>query len=103
MLKIGYMVPEFPGQTHTFFWREINEIESLGDIVKIVSTRMPVNRLRAHEWSKVAERRTYYLHPLGLGIAADVFWIRASGLLRCFWLIASVRDASLTERLALPL
>ena len=30
--RIGYLIPEFPGQTHAFFMREREELEKLGKI-----------------------------------------------------------------------
>ena len=41
-VRIGYLVPEFPGQTHAFFWREIRALEGLGVEPVIVGTRFPV-------------------------------------------------------------
>ena len=29
-LRIGYIVPQCPGQTHIFFWREIRALEAMG-------------------------------------------------------------------------
>ena len=29
-LRIGYVVPQFPGQTHIFFWREVRALEAMG-------------------------------------------------------------------------
>lgn len=59
--KIGYLVPQFPGQTHIFFWREIAEMEKRGTNVRIFSTRSPPKGLIAHDWSAVAMARTRYL------------------------------------------
>ena len=59
--KIGYLVPQFPGQTHIFFWREIAEMEKRGVDVQIFSTRMPPSGLIAHDWSTKAMARTHYL------------------------------------------
>jgi glycosyltransferase involved in cell wall biosynthesis len=64
MLKIGYFVPQFPGQTHSFFQREIVWIEKLGIIVKIISTRLPPNSLISHDWSEEYIKRTYYLNKV---------------------------------------
>jgi hypothetical protein len=38
---IGYLIPEFPGQTHIFFWREIQELRQLGIQPELVSTQPP--------------------------------------------------------------
>ncbi len=59
--KIGYLVPQFPGQTHIFFWREIAELERRGVQVRIFSTRPPPKGLIAHDWSAAAMARTCYL------------------------------------------
>ena len=73
MTTIGYIVPEFPGQTHIFFWREIACLEKLGVKVDIVSTRPPPSEIRSHTWSDNAEKRTTYLQvgssvSIGIGI-----------------------------------
>ena len=59
--KLGYLVPQFPGQTHIFFWREIAELEARGVEVHLFSTRPPPPGLVAHDWSERAMARTTYL------------------------------------------
>ncbi len=66
-LRIGYLVPQFPGQTHIFFWREIRALEAMGHAVHVLSTRKPPDGLIAHDWSDDAMARTTYLgrlHPV---------------------------------------
>lgn len=60
-LRLGYLVPQFPGQTHIFFWREIAELEARGVEVHLLSTQPPPAGLIAHDWSAEAMRRTSYL------------------------------------------
>lgn len=60
-IQLGYFVPEFPGQTHIFFWREIQRLEALGASVHIVSTRKPPQKIISHSWSDEAKSRTIYL------------------------------------------
>lgn len=60
-LRIGYLVPQFPGQTHIFFWREVQALEAMGHEVHLLSTRVPPSGLIAHSWSKDAIARTTYL------------------------------------------
>ena len=64
-LRIGYLVPQFPGQTHIFFWREIKALESMGHEVRVLSTRKPPAGLIAHDWSAEAMTRTHYLGDAG--------------------------------------
>ena len=60
-VQLGYLVPEFPGQTHGFFWRELGVLAQLGIAADIVSTRRPgLNGARA-DWSDDAASVTTYL------------------------------------------
>ncbi len=67
--KLGYLVPQFPGQTHIFFWREIAELEKHGVSVDLLSTRRPPAGLVAHDWSEAAMARTTYLGRPDIGAA----------------------------------
>ncbi len=60
-LNLGYLVPQFPGQTHIFFWREIADLERLGAVPHLFSTRPPPPGLVSHDWSEAAVARTTYL------------------------------------------
>jgi colanic acid/amylovoran biosynthesis glycosyltransferase len=53
-LLIGYMVPEFPGQTHIMFWREILALREHGIDVALVSTRRPNSAIVSHSWANQA-------------------------------------------------
>ena len=67
--KLGYLVPQFPGQTHIFFWREILELETRGVDPVLFSTRPPPPGLVAHSWSDEAAARTDYLGRIAPGDA----------------------------------
>jgi glycosyltransferase involved in cell wall biosynthesis len=54
-------VPQFPGQTHIFFWREIQHLERMGIEVHLFSTMPPPPGLISHSWSQEAMDRTTYL------------------------------------------
>ncbi|GAA6207059.1 hypothetical protein NBRC116601_03520 [Cognatishimia sp. WU-CL00825] len=58
---LGYLIPQFPGQTHIFFWREILALERMGINVALFSTRPPPPGLISHVWSDEAMKRTEYL------------------------------------------
>lgn len=50
-MKIGFLIPEFPGQTHSFFWREISHLtEESEHEAHIISTRLPAQPVR-HSWT----------------------------------------------------
>jgi colanic acid/amylovoran biosynthesis glycosyltransferase len=60
---IGYLVPEFPTQTHAFFWRELTAIEEAGTPVQVFSTRRPPPEACPHAFRDAARARTRYLFP----------------------------------------
>jgi len=64
-MRIGYLVPEFPGQTHAFFWREQLALQNQGCEVTLLSTRKPPIDACAHAFRDEARRRTSYLLPPG--------------------------------------
>ncbi|MCG8557009.1 MAG: glycosyltransferase family 4 protein [Proteobacteria bacterium] len=70
-MKIGYLVPEFPGQTHAFFWRELRQLRQLGVDAELVSTRPPAAGLVSHDWSSEAISQTSYLTQVSLADVAD--------------------------------
>jgi glycosyltransferase involved in cell wall biosynthesis len=59
--RLGYMVPQFPGQTHAFFWRELRALEAMGVEVALISTRPPPAGVVSHGWAAEAAARTTYL------------------------------------------
>ncbi len=74
-MGIAYLLPEFPGQTHTFFWRERTALQRIGVTTHLVSTRRPAKKIRSHDWADEAERATFYLNEIRL---LDVFQIPLS-------------------------
>ncbi|MGB0766131.1 MAG: exopolysaccharide biosynthesis GT4 family glycosyltransferase EpsE [Phycisphaeraceae bacterium] len=87
-MRICYLIPEFPGQTHAFFWREASELAKLGGDSTFVSTRQPPRRIKSHVWGPEAEAATTYLFPLGLSalpgvmltllLAGPLGWLRVA-------------------------
>lgn len=65
-VTLGYLVPEFPGQTHGFFWRETGVLKELRIHPDIVSTRRPRQDSVNKEWGGQADRLTTYLVPSSL-------------------------------------
>lgn len=71
-MNLGYLVPEFPVQTHAFFWREIAAIEEAGTSVRLYSTRRPLESACPHSFASEARDRTTYLFPPRPGAAAEL-------------------------------
>jgi glycosyltransferase involved in cell wall biosynthesis len=65
--RLAYLMPEYPGQTHTFIRREIDAMRAMGAEVVLFSTRRPPSRIVIHEWARRATEETTYLHPLPSG------------------------------------
>ena len=60
--KIAVLIPEFPGQTHSFFWREIEALRLYHGLgAQIISTRL-APRPVMHDW--VAQADAIQLHPM---------------------------------------
>lgn len=77
--KIGYLIPQFPGQTHIFFWREILALERLGIEPVLFSTTKPPAGLISHSWSLEAMDRTEYLGQIKpLAAASTVLGVTPS-------------------------
>ena len=65
-MRIAYLVPEFPGQTHIFFWREIKVLSRIGVETHVVSTRRPPKAIISHLWAEAAQANTFYLAEIGV-------------------------------------
>jgi colanic acid/amylovoran biosynthesis glycosyltransferase len=62
-VRWGYLVPDFPTQTHVFFWREIQALRGMGEQVFLVSTTRPPLSACRHEFAVSAAKETHYLYP----------------------------------------
>src|SRR5262245_13132202 len=65
-MRIAYLIPEFPTQTHIFFWRERTALRKIGISTYLVSTRRPPKAVMLHEWAAQAEAETFYLADVRL-------------------------------------
>lgn len=81
-VSFGYLVPEFPGQTHAFFWREIEALRRLGAQPCIISTRKPRRAGRTHTWAVPAAAAASYLFPGSPGRLLAASGLIASTALR---------------------
>ena len=63
-MRIGYVIPEFPSQTHVWIWREILHVRAWDMPMRIFSTQKPDKQDRArHAFADEAEAETTYLWP----------------------------------------
>ncbi|MEL6791999.1 MAG: colanic acid biosynthesis glycosyltransferase WcaL, partial [Pseudomonadota bacterium] len=61
--RIGYLAPDFPSQTHAFFWREAQALAEAGVAPKFFSTRRPPDAACPHAFGPEARAGTTYLFP----------------------------------------
>jgi glycosyltransferase involved in cell wall biosynthesis len=64
-MRIAYLIPEFPSQTHAFFWRERAALKKIGIATYLLSTRRPPKAVISHDWATQAESETVYLADIG--------------------------------------
>ena len=96
---IGYLVPEFPSQTHVFFWREIQALRQAGVPVHLISSRRPEPGACRHEFAETATRQTYYLYPPRLLKAMGTLLTRPLKTLKALRYIFGLRESSWKKRL----
>lgn len=98
---IGYLVPEFPSQTHAFFWRELRAIEESGVTVRILSTKCPPKESCPHAFADEARARTEYLFPPNLGATLAALVTRIPKTLQAIKYIFGLQETSIGNRIKL--
>lgn len=103
--RIGYFIPEFPGQTHIFFWRERAILTELGVEADLVSTQRPAKGIASHVWADDAQKNTVYLVPFTTKdfVIAFIEILKAgpTAWVQCFSIVAKAKDLSLFQKLRL--
>jgi glycosyltransferase involved in cell wall biosynthesis len=102
---IAYLMPEFPGQTHTWIWREIVHMREWGVDVRLFSTQPPDAQTAArHAFAAAARAETTYLWPRPVrSMIAAVAWAtltRPRRLLRAAAVVSALDGLSLRNRAA---
>jgi glycosyltransferase involved in cell wall biosynthesis len=85
--RLGYLVPEFPRQTHIFFWRECEQLRRRGVDPFFLSTRRPPPTACPHAFRDQAAAATHYVFPPPAWSVFNLFG-RPKGAWRalCYWL-----------------
>jgi colanic acid/amylovoran biosynthesis glycosyltransferase len=96
-LRLGYFVPQFPAQTHAFFWREARALEEMGHHIEFLSSRRPPDTASRHAFAAKARERTYYTYPPNV---EGLRWMAShpSKVARCVRYLSELRGASVRER-----
>src|SRR5688572_13106122 len=98
MTRLGYLVPEWPAQTHAFFWRELSALRAYGDVVSIFSTRRPPDDACQHAFADEARATTHYLYPPRPSAAASVLLSRPAQVAKAVHYLAMLRETEWKER-----
>ncbi|MEM1183406.1 MAG: glycosyltransferase family 4 protein [Planctomycetota bacterium] len=100
-MNLGVLIPEFPGQTHSFFLREIRALRDAGHTVRTLSTRPPPESERSRSDDSESEsKRCVYLGEPGRLIGASPGGA-VSSLVNAGRLGKVLGRASASERVAL--
>ena len=99
-MRLGYLVPEFPTQTHAFFCRETDAIEAMGVPVRLYSTRRPAPGACPHAFAARMASRTTYLFPASYKAFA-LLRRRPSRTLKAASYVLGLRETSFAGRLKL--
>jgi colanic acid/amylovoran biosynthesis glycosyltransferase len=98
LIKIGYLVPVFPAQTHIIFWREITMLREMGVELVLLSTRRPAPGSCPHEFAAEAEAETHYAYPPPLASCSLTLASRPLGLLRALRYLVNLRESPIKDR-----
>lgn len=99
-MKVAILIPEFPSQTHAFFWREIQALRSLGIDVVLVSTRRPSADACRHEFAGPAAQETDYLFPPHWVADTLFLMLQPAAVIRAFRYVFGLNESSWTQRLS---
>jgi colanic acid/amylovoran biosynthesis glycosyltransferase len=91
---LGILIPEFPNQTHIFFWREIECLREMGIKVVLLSTRKPEPGACRHEFGPAAAAETHYVYPPAIGAIAASLGKFPAGISY----LAGLKESSISRR-----
>lgn len=98
-MRIGYLVPDWPGQTHAFFWRELCALTALGHSVFPISTTRPPENACLHAFAERARSETHYLYPPRPKSVVRILAGRARGAAQALGYAASLTETTPSARL----
>jgi colanic acid/amylovoran biosynthesis glycosyltransferase len=96
-MRLGYLIPEFPSQTHAFFWRESKALRLLGCEIEFFSTRRPSQRAM-HDFVDEASRLTTYLFPPRLLKAIGYMCGHPGWVAKCLAYVAEAEDTPMKSK-----
>lgn len=98
MTTLGYLVPEFPSQTHAFFWREVSAVRALGVDVHLLSTRAPLPNACPHAFAIAAREQTHYVFPPSWQAVLATVIARPGRIMAALGYLARLNESSFSEK-----
>ncbi|MEM1300948.1 MAG: glycosyltransferase family 4 protein [Pseudomonadota bacterium] len=98
---IGFLIPEFPGQTHIAWWRVAQELKKLGHPVQLLSTRRPDSASGVHPLLERDVETVLFAWPPGFGHVLGEVIRNPLGAWRAGRYLASLTQSSVRQKLAL--
>jgi len=95
---IGIFIPEFPSQTHVFFWREVTALRAMGRTVRLFSTARPPASECKHRFRDEASAGTDYVFPPGPAAIWSILR-HPLGVIRALGYVLAIEGITLTDRL----
>jgi glycosyltransferase involved in cell wall biosynthesis len=100
-MNIGYLVPEWPSQTHAFFWRELTALRDSGARVRVYSTRRPDSRACRHQFAESARSETHYVFPPSWVAVASQGVTGIGAVVRMLRYVIGLKETGIRARLKL--
>jgi colanic acid/amylovoran biosynthesis glycosyltransferase len=92
-LRLGYLIPEFPAQTHVFFWREVVALREMGVVVSLISTRRTPPEACRHDFAEEARRETHYVFPPVAGRSVKTLALRPVSVLKALGYVLGLKES----------
>lgn len=101
-LKIGLLIPEFPGQTHVSWWRVGQAIRREGISVQMLSTRRsPDADKPVHNFLYAESQQTFYAWPVSAGRVLRRLLASPKGAWQALMYLAQLPESTWAEKLKL--
>lgn len=100
---IGFLIPEFPQQTHVAWWRVAQELRNSGYDVISLSTSRPHASLRVHQILEIESHSTFYAWPPKLRHSFEEILKNKISFFRCVRYISRLHESSLFEKLKISI
>jgi colanic acid/amylovoran biosynthesis glycosyltransferase len=97
-MKLGLMIPDFPGQTHVAMWRVGQAMRELGVDVQFLSTHRAAAEARCHDFLIEEATRTHYIYPPNPVAVLVAMMGSPFGVWRSLQYIARLRESNLSNK-----